>query len=114
MRASGPQPHDPTGFPSATPRGNSVLTHTSALRPATQGWVIGGVVERQREAEAPADATGGIGVLTPASLELAWFSMMFSVPVREWYNAVSNARWGCTAPSSPRWWRVDHNSWKVV
>ena len=114
MRASGPQPHDPTGFPSATPRGNSVLTHTSALRPATQGWVIGGVVERQREAEAPADATGGVGVLTPAGLEPAWFSLMISAPVREWYNAVSSARWGCMAPSSPRWWQVNHSCYKVV
>ena len=83
MRASGPQPHDPTGFPSATPRGDSVLTHASKLRPATRWWDIGGVVERQHEAEAPADATGGVGVLTSASLGLVWFSPMISAPVRE-------------------------------
>lgn len=69
VRASGPQPHDPTGFPSATPRVCSVLTHTSALRLATLGWVIGGVVERQREVVTPADATGGIEVPTPMGLE---------------------------------------------
>ena len=69
MRASGPQPHDPTGFPAAIPCGCSVLTHASALRLATLGWVIGGVVERQREVVTPADATGGVEVLTSISLE---------------------------------------------
>ena len=69
MRASGPLPHDPAGFPSAIPRVGSVLTHASALRLATLGWVIGLVVERQREVVTPADATGGIEVATPMSLE---------------------------------------------